>query len=221
MLALVTRSEPSAARARRARRVARCARSLLARSGGGGRGDRQRPGPDPVVARFPIAYVKRPVPMDDGDWSTDDVRAAHASMPDADLFVRDRASPVRRRAQRHRPHHRHGAPGDIRDVEPSFDGTKLVFAMRGHFDRGRRRGRPADLEHLGIRRADEQLRRVIASDTIAEEGHDVAPHYLPDGRIVFSSTRQRQSQRDPARRGQAAVRGAGRGPRARPPSCCT
>ena len=38
------------------------------------------------------------------------------------------------------------------------------------------------------------LRRVIASDIVAEEGHDIAPHYLPDGRIVFSSTRQRQSK---------------------------
>jgi hypothetical protein len=35
---------------------------------------------------------------------------------------------------------------------------------------------------------------VIASDGVAREGDDVAPHYLPDGRIVFSSTRQRQSR---------------------------
>jgi Tol biopolymer transport system component len=39
-----------------------------------------------------------------------------------------------------------------------------------------------------------QLRRVIESDIVAEEGHDLAPHYLPDGRIVFASTRQRQSR---------------------------
>ena len=43
-------------------------------------------------------------------------------------------------------------------------------------------------------RTTDVLRRVIASDVVAEEGHDVAPHYLPDGRIVFSSTRQRQSK---------------------------
>ena len=35
---------------------------------------------------------------------------------------------------------------------------------------------------------------MIASDTTADDGQDVAPHYLPDGRIVFSSTRQRQSK---------------------------
>ncbi len=38
------------------------------------------------------------------------------------------------------------------------------------------------------------LRRIITSDTTAEEGHDITPHYLPDGRIVFTSTRQRQSR---------------------------
>jgi len=35
---------------------------------------------------------------------------------------------------------------------------------------------------------------VISSDITAEAGQDVAPHYLPDGRIVFSSSRQRQSK---------------------------
>ena len=35
---------------------------------------------------------------------------------------------------------------------------------------------------------------MISSDIIAEEGQDVAPAYLPDGRILFSSTRQRQSK---------------------------
>ncbi len=39
-----------------------------------------------------------------------------------------------------------------------------------------------------------ELRRVVSSDTVALQGNDVAPHYLPDGRIVFSSTRQRQSK---------------------------
>ncbi len=35
---------------------------------------------------------------------------------------------------------------------------------------------------------------MIPSDVIADEGQDVSPHYLPDGRILFSSTRQRQSK---------------------------
>jgi hypothetical protein len=37
------------------------------------------------------------------------------------------------------------------------------------------------------------LRRVIPSDLTAEIGHDIGPKYLPDGRIIFSSTRQLRS----------------------------
>ena len=37
------------------------------------------------------------------------------------------------------------------------------------------------------------LRRVIPVDNTAALGHDLAPHYLPDGRIIFSSTRQFRS----------------------------
>ena len=36
--------------------------------------------------------------------------------------------------------------------------------------------------------------RVITSDITAEEGEDVAPRFLPDGRIVFASTRQRTAK---------------------------
>ena len=38
------------------------------------------------------------------------------------------------------------------------------------------------------------LRRIITSDLTAELGHDIAPHYLPDGKIIFSSTRQLRSK---------------------------
>ena len=35
---------------------------------------------------------------------------------------------------------------------------------------------------------------MISSNIIADAGQDVAPSYLPDGRILFSSTRQRQAK---------------------------
>ena len=42
--------------------------------------------------------------------------------------------------------------------------------------------------------ASQSLHRVISSDITAEIGQDVAPHFLPDGRIVFASTRQRDAK---------------------------
>ncbi len=40
----------------------------------------------------------------------------------------------------------------------------------------------------------DELVRVIPTDLTAEFGHDIMPKYLPDGRIIFSSTRQTQAQ---------------------------
>src|SRR5690606_5416801 len=42
--------------------------------------------------------------------------------------------------------------------------------------------------------ATDTLRRIITSDITAEAGQDISPHYLADGRIIFASTRQRQSK---------------------------
>ncbi|MEO1575063.1 MAG: hypothetical protein AAFU65_08905 [Pseudomonadota bacterium] len=50
--------------------------------------------PDPVVIDIPIAYVKRPLPVDDGGAIVvDDARFNITFNPGADLFVRERAGP--------------------------------------------------------------------------------------------------------------------------------
>ena len=146
--------------------------------------------PDPVVLDFPIAYVKRPVPADTA--MAPDARELLPFQPGADLYLRDRASPTS--AERNLTAEITKGMGDVRDVEPSYDGRKLVFALREPNIVG---AAPEDQPTWNIWEYDldlQQLRRVIASDTTAEDGQDVAPHYLPDGRIVFSSTRQRQSK---------------------------
>ncbi len=170
---------------------------VTAGCGGGGSGEGRigfggGQDPDPVILDFPIAYVKRPVTLDDQGAPIElDIREPITFNIGADLFVRDRASP--------------STPdvnvtgditeglGDIRDLEVSSDGTKVLFAMRAQFIEG------ADEEDQPTWNVWEYdipgatLRRVIVSDIVAEAGHDIGPAYLPDGRIIFSSTRQRQS----------------------------
>ena len=146
--------------------------------------------PDPVVLDFPIAYIKRPVPA--ADLPASDARELLDFQPGADLYVRDRASPSA--SDRNVTTEITLGEGDVRDVEPSYDGTRLVFAMREPLIEG---ADEEDQPTWNIWEYDttaQQLRRVIQSDIVAEEGHDIAPHYLPDGRIVFTSTRQRQSR---------------------------
>ncbi len=143
--------------------------------------------PDPVVLDFPIAYVKGPLP--DG---TEDVRELETFVAGSDLWLRDRAAP--NSPERNLTFGVTGGLWNVRDVDVSFDGNKLVFAMRMPLIPGAMDSEQPTWNIYEYDRTTVTLRRVIASNLIAEEGHDVAPHYLPDGRIVFSSTRQRQSK---------------------------
>lgn len=150
--------------------------------------------PDPVVVDFPIAYIKAPLPVDDdGEFAPSDARELLSFNFGADLYFKDRASPssldVNITGEVTQ------GLGALRDVEIAYDGSKVVFAMRT----------PVDV-NLDIDDEDQPtwniweyefesqtLRQVIASTLTAEIGHDIAPHYLPDGRIIFSSTRQVRS----------------------------
>jgi hypothetical protein len=163
----------------------------LAGCGGGGEGGNvsigSGQGPDPVVVDFPILYVAKPLPETIGD-----ARDLDRFEVGANLFLRERASASA--ADRNLTEDILGELGDVADVDVSWDGRKAVFAMRGpmleNVD-------PEDQPTWNIWEYDldtDTLRRVIPSDIVAEEGQDRFPHYLPDGRIVFASTRQRQSR---------------------------
>jgi len=148
---------------------------------------------DPVVIDFPIAYIRAPIPVDDnGDFEQEDLREQITFDFGADLFYRDRASPGAEAIN---------ITGEltqgmaaIRDVEIAYDGSALVFAMRYPFDPN------ADEEDLPTWNIwkytfdGSVLERVIKSDLTAEIGHDIMPKYLPDGRLIFASTRQTRSQ---------------------------
>ena len=148
---------------------------------------------DPVIVDFPIAYIRAPIPVDaNGDFAQSDLREQITFDFGADLFFRDRASPSAESVN---------ITGEltqglaaIRDVEIAYDGTSLLFAMRFPFDPNLAE---EDLPTWNIWMYTFEtgvLERVILSDLTAEIGHDIMPKYLPDGRIIFSSTRQTQSQ---------------------------
>jgi len=142
-------------------------------------------GPDPLVEDFGIAYVRQPAPVAD----TADVREPTSFQAGGDLIYRDLASPIAN--ERNVTGRVTTGMGDVKDVEASFDGTRLLFALRLPEIEG---AAPEDQPTWNIWEyeiASDTLTRVIFSDTIAEAGQDVAPHYLADNRIIFSSTRQR------------------------------
>ena len=186
--------KPLAAAARGLSSAMALACLLLLGACGGGEGNNVTLGSgqssDPVVLDFPVFYVKRPAP--DPMDAPSDSRELRTFQVGADLFMRDRASPTA--TERNLTSAITQGLGDVSDVDVSYDGRKVVFSMRARFIEG---ADEEDQPTWNIWEYDltaSALRRVIASDTTAEEGHDRFPHYLPDGRIVFASTRQRQSK---------------------------
>ncbi len=139
---------------------------------------------------IPVAYIKGPLPVAIED--DDEVRELETFVEGSDLWLRDRAAPDV--PERNITFGVTGGLWSVRDVDGSYDGTKLVFAMRMPLIPGAMDSEQPTWNIWEYDRATDVLRRVIASDVVAEEGHDTAPHYLPDGRIVFTSTRQRQSK---------------------------
>ena len=153
----------------------------------------QNGGSDPVVVDYAIAYIKAPLPMDDdGDYrkTTCASRLRSHSAPMSTIATR------RRLVQRKSILQVNLTQGmaAIRDLEMAFDGSNVVFAMRYPFDPN---VDEEDLPTWNIWKYTfdtDVLERVIKSTNTAEIGHDIMPKYLPDGRLIFSSTRQTQSQ---------------------------
>ena len=134
-----------------------------------------------------IAYVKRPVSALGNP--TDAVVTGQGG----DLYMRDKSSPSGTETNITGPYT--NGQGDVTQPAVSFDGTKIVFAMR----------RPADA-NWGIWEYDTGTKamRRIACDA-AVQGDDTEPTYLPDGRIAFVSNRQETTK------GQMLAQGTAQG----------
>ena len=149
--------------------------------------------PDPVALDFPIAYTKGP--LRDANMqlqSPTDIRDVQRFNIGTDLYLLDRASPSA--VERNITFSETAGLGDVQGVEISADGTRVLFSMRGPFDPNLA---AEDQPTWNIWEYDiptDTLRRIIPDDLTAEEGHDIDPQYLADGRIIFSSTRQTQSK---------------------------
>jgi hypothetical protein len=175
--------------------TAALAAGLAACSGGGSVNIANSQAGDPATVDFPVFYVKRQVPLKAGTVQQDDLRVLRDAVPPADLYERAAASPsatetnITARLTA-------GASWDVKDVDASADGTRVVFAMRGPLAMNQDPKKPPSWRIYEYVIASNTLHAVInpASDPDPLTVNDVSPHYLPDGRIVFSTTRQTQSQ---------------------------
>ena len=84
--------------------------------------------------------------------------------------------------------------GAVRDLDVSPDGSKILFSLRLPLDPKLKNTDPKQ-PNWKIYQYDASAKTVtqLTTDDITS-GHDVGAHYLPDGRIVFASTRQLATQ---------------------------
>lgn len=165
-------------------------------SGGGSVNLANSQGPDPGTVDFPIFYVKRTIPETAaGDVEQDDLRMMRVAFPSANLYMRSAASPEAPETNI-TASITAGANYDVKDVDVSPDGTKVAFAMRGPLKPNMDPAKAPSWRIYEYTIATNTLAPMIAptADTAPDTVNDVSPHYLPDGSIVFSSTRQRNSQ---------------------------
>ncbi len=141
----------------------------------------------PGLTNYPLAYIKRPVPQADID-----VRDLITSSTGGDLYVRAQASAGG--SESNVTSSITMGKGDVRDLDVSPDGTKLVFSLRLPLNPALSNTDPKQ-PNWHIYQYDAATKAVtqLTNDDVTS-GHDVGAHYLADGRIVFSSTRQLATQ---------------------------
>lgn len=172
--------------------------------GGGGSSSNNLAGreqaPDPVVQDFPVFFVERPYAYNAaGDTVSASQRSLLQFEPGANLMMKARALPsaeTKNLTELLLDLETGEDLGlyDIRDLAPDYSGERLLFSMRGPFVPGADEDEQPTWNLWQYDFVANELTRLIRSDTTAEAGHDREGQYLPDGKIVFTSNRQRASR---------------------------
>ncbi|MGM0571412.1 MAG: TolB family protein, partial [Pseudomonadota bacterium] len=155
-----------------------------------------------MVNEQAVAYIQRPLILNTGSAMpvVRDRRQPNAFMPGARLYIKESAAPAAAAkdiASRAFPGDRFLDDDgrlryDVRDLTVSHDGERLLFAMHAPVTGDEEIEPTWNIWEYDLGAG--TLRRIIVSDTEADAAHDIAPAYLPDGSIVFASTRQRASR---------------------------
>jgi hypothetical protein len=142
---------------------------------------------DPGTFTYPLAYIKRPFP-------TKDINAADliTSTTGGDVYVREQASAGG--AETNITKSITLGMGDVRDLDVSADGKLLIFSLRLPLNPNK--------DNTDVTQPTWKIYQYDAGTKIVTQlttdattaGHDIGAHYLPDGRIVFASTRQAGTQ---------------------------
>jgi len=159
---------------------------------------------DAVIVDNPVAFIKRPLVLGESSEETneDNILEPHTFNPGSVLYIKSEASPsyksVDISSRAFSDTSFLNVDGellyDVKDLNVSYDGRKLIFTMRAPQIENLDEEEQPKWNIWEYDSSSDTLKRLISEDIIAEDGHDLSPSYLPDGRILFTSTRQRRSK---------------------------
>lgn len=165
---------------------------------------------DPVLVEYPVVFIERA-----SDLSTDENTVLPPSFsarnparfnPGAQLMMKKNAfadSPSTNLTAELFPHNQNDTETDatslesavdIRDLAVSNDGQQLLVSIRAPAIETADENDQPTWNIWRYQIATKQLQRIIINDNTAEQGDDLMASFLPDGRIIFASTRQRISR---------------------------
>jgi hypothetical protein len=150
--------------------------------------------PDSQTTDFGMVYIKRTVPPPTTPATQDDLRLRRTFLPQADLYMLNPTSAggnevnltasVTSTAPK-------GTFYDLKDVDVSSDGSHVIFAMRGPLTPNQMDLDPPNWNIWEYVVATGYLHTLLpTSDPQGTGSQYISPHYLPDGRILFATTRQ-------------------------------
>lgn len=177
---------------------------MVTACGGGGGKEGGGQSPDPVAEDLPIAFIDRPLPRAENNpeaLAPLNILDPRAFNPGGALYIKPRATAlaaaenVTARAFIADDNFDPEAPNyDVKDLSIHPDGDRLLFAMRAPEIPNADEDDQPTWNIWEYHLTTKVLRRIISSNIVAEAGHDISPRYLPDDRIVFSSSRQTRSR---------------------------
>jgi hypothetical protein len=149
---------------------------------------------DTVAQEIALAFVERPLRLTDDENYRTQLTDPTLFNPGARLILKQNAFAQSSETEITAGLFAAGALYDVKDLVASPDGRTLLFALRAP----RLENVPDELQpKWDLWRYDvvgKSLSPLIADPQLAQRGHDISPAFLPDNRIIFSSTRQSTSR---------------------------
>ena len=149
---------------------------------------------DPVVQEIALAFVERPLLLPDDSAYQTRLTDPAAFNPGARLILKQNAFAESAETDLTAALFDEDSLYDVKDLVASPDGLTLLFALRApQLANVAEELQPKwDLWRYDV--LSKTVSPLISDAQLAQRGHDISPAFLPDGRIIFSSSRQTTSR---------------------------